>query len=87
MTPDIKQLLRRKNQGRKYEASASAVAIKIGRSIARFNSCEMRRLDKSAGTRQLWQCVKNLMKPGRAWSNGAILLMRGLTTNLYLSLH
>src|SRR6218665_2557133 len=65
MTPDIKSLLRKKNrlmkQGRTDEASA--VAVKIGRAIARFGSRELRRLDKSVGTKKLWECVTNLTKP------------------------
>src|SRR6218665_1161390 len=40
--------------------------------MARFNSREMRRLDRATGTKQLWQCVKNLTKPGESveqWGN------------------
>src|SRR6218665_191221 len=56
MTPGTKFLLRRKNrlmrQGRLEEASA--IAVKIGRAIARFNSRELRKLNSSspAGTKK-----------------------------------
>src|SRR6218665_3618241 len=64
MTPDIKYLLRRKNrlmeQGRLEEASA--MAAKIGRSIARSNSRHLRDLDTSHGTKNLWRSVNNLTK-------------------------
>ena len=42
---------------------ASAIAIKVGRAIARFNGRELRRLDKSSGTKELWCCVNNITKP------------------------
>src|SRR6218665_4037755 len=67
MTPDTKFLLRGKNrlmrQGRLEEASA--IAVKIRRAIARFNSRELSKLNSSspAGTKKLWQAVKNLTKP------------------------
>src|SRR6218665_653842 len=64
MTPDIKYLLRRKNplikQGKLEEASA--MAAKIGRSIARSNSRHLRDLDTSHGTKNLWRSVNNLTK-------------------------
>src|SRR6218665_1253639 len=64
MTPDIKYLLRRKNrlfkQGKIEEASA--IATKIGRSIARSSSRQLRDLDSSKGTNNLWRCVNSLTK-------------------------
>src|SRR6218665_981327 len=65
MTPDTKFLLRKKNrlmrQGRAEEASA--IAIKVGRAVARFSSRELRRLVNSVGTKKLWECVNNRTNP------------------------
>src|SRR6218665_44128 len=65
MTLDLKFLLRRKNglmrRGRLEEASA--ISTKVGRAIARFNGRELRKLDKSKGTEELWRCVNNMTKP------------------------
>jgi len=64
MTPEIKTLLRRKNRlmrrGRLEEASA--IALKVGKAIARQNGRRLRSLNSSKGTKQLWECVNRLTK-------------------------
>ena len=57
MTPYIKYLLRKNRlfkQGKIEEASA--IATKIGRSIARSKSRQLRDLDSSKETKNLWRC-------------------------------
>src|SRR6218665_142552 len=65
MTPDTKFLLRKNNRLMRQERTeeASAIAIKVGRAVARFSSRELRRLDNSVGTKKLWECVHNLTNP------------------------
>src|SRR6218665_2523834 len=64
MTPDLKLLLRQKNRlmRRSRLEEASAISTKVGCAIARFNGRELRRLDKSKGTKELWRCVNNMTK-------------------------
>jgi len=69
ITPDVKYLLRRKNCLMRRTEEASAITIKIGRTIARFNSRALRRLDRSTGTKDLWRCVNSLTKPKDTTSN------------------
>src|SRR6218665_1345453 len=42
---------------------ASALAVKIGRGIARHNSRELRKLDEKACPKDLWECVNSLTHP------------------------
>src|SRR6218665_3718032 len=67
MTQEIRYLLRRKSRlmRRGLIEEASALAVKIGRSIARSNERLLRDLDSSKGTKQLWSCVNNLTKASR----------------------
>lgn len=62
ITPAVKFMLRRKNQlmrsGRVEEASA--LAIKIGASIRKFNSAELSRVDVLSEPRGMWAKVRQL---------------------------
>ena len=64
ITPEIKTLLRKKNylmRANKYE-EASAVADKIGKAIAKFNSSYLQHLGKDTSTAELWEAVRKVTK-------------------------
>ena len=84
MTPEIKNLLRRRNilMRRQKTEEAAALSLRIGREIARFNSRELRSLDSAGGTKKVMGgCQKNRWwggKKGRTphQCRGSQLLLR-----------
>ena len=65
VTPEIKLLLREKNDLMKRGKieHAGALALKIGNSIAKFNSTRLSHINHTTGTKDLWTEVRRLLKP------------------------
>src|SRR6218665_1716602 len=62
ITPEIKYLLRRRNSLRRRgrDGEADALTLKIGRLIERYNTRELRRIDKAKGKKELWTAINKL---------------------------
>ena len=68
MTPEIKTLLRKKNSLMRanQKEKASAIAEKIGKEIARFNSSRLKHLGEKSTTSELWDAVRHVSGKSKA---------------------
>ena len=69
ITPEVKCLLRMKNSlmHSGQTEKAGAVALKVGKIIARYNSTRLSHLNTSSGTKELWEEVRRLTSPSKQY--------------------